>query len=217
MGLLHDKVFSYENGGDCSNATASADKASIKSKTNNPVLKLKQKYLGPVQRGFKMVVCTGRMLTSVFQWRNFGTTFTIMVGLMFAMVVAYFFPYARAFKAAGFAFCGPQNYIFSHLLWRDMLKKQAVEVQAGVEEEGGRIESPKSVSSATKRTRLLGKLRAKQGAPADKKKDTFMVAIPRRNAFDTSRWRDSTNLLDASHFYERSKVEGNGSFRDSLS
>ena len=51
MGLLHDKVFSYENGGDCSSATASGDQASIKSKTNNPVLKLKQKYLGPVQRG----------------------------------------------------------------------------------------------------------------------------------------------------------------------
>ena len=158
--------------------------------------------------GFKMIVCTGRMLTSVFEWRNVGTTFIIMVGLILAMVVAYFFPYARAWKAAGFVYCGPQNFIFSHLLWRDMLKKQAAVVpsktdEAGIEEKASGSESPKS-ADPSKKIGLLGKLRSKQGASAEKK-DTgrLMVAIPRRNAFDTSRWRDSTNLLDASHFYER--------------
>ena len=48
-----------------------------------------------------------------------------MLGLIIAMIVAYLFPYARVWKAVGFIYCGPQNFVFSHFLWRDMLKKQA--------------------------------------------------------------------------------------------
>ena len=82
--------------------------------------------------------------------------------------------------------------------------------------------SPQKAEAAAtaKKGGLLGKLRSRvtQPSTAEKKKEgggRLMVAIPRRNAFDTSRWRDSTNLLDSSRFYER--LGENGSFRDSLS
>jgi hypothetical protein len=94
---------------------------------------VKQKYLGPVQRGFKVAVNAYRAGFNILTWRQFGTSFWVLMFAIGGLVVSYLFPFQWAAYAAIVKFIGPQNIYLSHKRFRKMVADNEQEVKAKME------------------------------------------------------------------------------------
>ena len=205
-GLVHDVVLTNDDGttepaiggsGNSDKKEKGSKKFKLRSSPVNPVIKLKMVYLGPVQRGFKNVVNSCRSLYNIVTWRSVPVSSVIFAGLVLLTIVCYFFPFSFFAKLGAVAAFGPQNYVLSRRKYKKIMEDAAAasENPASPDDPSPRAKD----MGPTKRKLFSNPFSRKAPAPqaAQSKKGSVFLHIPRRNAFDTSRFRDDANLLVA--------------------
>ena len=146
-GLVHDAIWSRPpldggtggggTGGGGGPATGISRKSAIGGGgPASPLAQVKEKYFGPMQRGFKVAVNLYRATFNVFTWRLFGTSFWILALLVAASVAAFSFPYRPAGYLAAVYFAGPQNLLISRLRFRAVCDSQEEESESRSGEAG---------------------------------------------------------------------------------
>jgi len=205
LGLVHDIVASYpdESKDGAGGKKKKKKKLTLRDEPVNPVLKLKRQYLGPVQRGFKNVVSFCRAVHHVLVWRTFGTSLFVLCLLVALTLLALVFPYQLFAKGVVCAAFGPQNCLLSKRNYSSMRKKAFEDAGNAITEKSvaaasGKSETNKADPQSTLNTGKKGILqRFRQNSKEKMDRDEgIFLHIPRRNAFDTSRFHDDANLIN---------------------